>query len=380
MSRIFVAVLGITALLGVSLAASHAQDLEAIRARQKAALEKLSGEVNAAVEKAPKMPASDAKFLLETLVRQVKDTDMLDTQRTALLAKLNSRLKQVNEADRGARIEPSGPERKFKYPPVEQPSGRPADVAKGAIDSAKNAQKNASDNIRLRNEGVLAVNRDIERVLPMDKEISFPKNWKEISERRRDMVNPKLTEKEAKLLKTLNSTISVKYTNEDKFSRVIDSLQDRTGLTIIVDKGSLNDLNLDYDDVVTPIELNKVAVRTVLKKVLGDKGLTYIIKEGSIQVMTPKRAAEYTVVRSYPIGDLITPVQANLMFPPFMQLVQKRQNAQQVINLIVFSTGQDYWQPNGPGSIFYFEASDALVIRASAEMHYQLASPGLFGR
>jgi hypothetical protein len=68
------------------------------------------------------------------------------------------------------------------------------------------------------------------------------------------------------------------------------------------------------------------------------------------------------------------------MFPPFMQQFQKQQNAQQIINLIVFSTGVDYWQPNGPGNITYFMPTDSLLIRASAEMHYQLASPGLFGR
>ena len=65
-------------------------------------------------------------------------------------------------------------------------------------------------------------------------------------------------------------------------------------------------------------------------------------------------------------------------FRPSCSRLQKQQNAQQVINLIMAMSGQDNWQPNGPGSITFL--GDSLVVRASAEMHYQLASPGLFGR
>ena len=224
---------------------------------------------------------------------------------------------------------------------------------------------------------MIASSRDIERVLPMDKEINFPANWKEITARRKDLVSQKLTEKEVALLKALNSTLSVKY--DDDFESVIKHLQDRTGLTIMVDEGSMRDANADYKDNIK-FSVEKASVRTILKKVLGDKGLTYIIKEGAIQVMTPKKASEFAVTRSYPIGDLVTPVMANRMMPPFMQQAQKMQAAQGVINLIMSITGQDYWQPNGPGSISFVPGSDALLIRASAEMHYQLASPGLFGR
>jgi hypothetical protein len=46
-----------------------------------------------------------------------------------------------------------------------------------------------------------------------------------------------------------------------------------------------------------------------------------------------------------------------------------------IVNIIEPS----YWAPNGPGTIMYEPFSGSLVIRASAEMHYQLGSPGLFG-
>ena len=49
-------------------------------------------------------------------------------------------------------------------------------------------------------------------------------------------------------------------------------------------------------------------------------------------------------------------------------------------HLIMATIEPSYWQPNGPGSIAYFPLTKSLVIRASAELHYQLAQPGMFGR
>jgi hypothetical protein len=85
-------------------------------------------------------------------------------------------------------------------------------------------------------------------------------------------------------------------------------------------------------------------------------------------------------VRAYPIDDLIQPNQMAMMFGPFVAQAQMMQNAQQLINLIMMTVEPSYWQPNGPGSIAFYPPAKSLIIRASAEMHYQLGSPGLFGR
>jgi len=384
MSRI-IPILSLAGLLGLSLGVLHAQDpLQELRARQKAALEKLGGEVDKAIADSRKLSVSDAKTLLQLTLRQVKDTDMLAEQRAPLVKKLTVRIAQVDQVEAGVRVAQDQkplsdpPRKKFEIPT--QPGsggGTTSGMAKDFIASAKGAQKTNADLIAARERGVLAVNSD-PKVLPMDKEFNLPANWKELTVARENMVAQKLTKKEVALLKTLNSTMSVDF-DPLEFDAVINYMHDKTGLDIIIDEGSMRDLNVDYKDKIT-FSVKKASVRTILKKVLGDKGLTYIIKEGAIQVMTPKKASEFTVVRSYPIGDLITPIQANRMMPPFMQQVQKQQAAQQVINLIVMMTNGDYWQPNGPGSISYVPGTDALLIRASTEMHYQLSSPGLFGR
>ena len=56
------------------------------------------------------------------------------------------------------------------------------------------------------------------------------------------------------------------------------------------------------------------------------------------------------------------------------------QHAKMLIELIKNTVEPDHWQPKGSGAITYYQPADALVIRASAEIHFQLAAPHLFGR
>lgn len=386
MSRIILPGLALLTFLCFSLASSG-QDLKDQAARQKIAAEKLIGQVKAALDRSRKLEKTDpteAKFLLRDMMARVKDsTDLFVADRASLVQQLQIRLNQVDDAARGRKV--ADDQRPLQTPPKSRPpvnsnpGGGAGSVAKGFIDSAKGAQKTNADLIREREKGILGVNMGIEKSFVLtDKEIEFPPYWKELTKRRAEMVNQKLSEKEIALLKTLNSVMSVDYDGE-KFKAVINHIQDRTGLTILVDEPSLEDAGTNYDAAVN-LKAQKISVRMVLKKVLGDQKLTYIIKEGCIQVMTPKKASEYTVIRTYNIDDLIQPSQQmQQMFNPFLNEFQMRQNAMMLINLIQQSVEPSYWQPNGPGSIIFYPPTKSLVIRASAEMHYQLGSPGLFG-
>ena len=65
-------ILAFAVLFGLSLAVAGAQDLAEIRARQCAALEKLTGEVKDAIVKSQKDP-SNAAFTLKFMLRRVED-------------------------------------------------------------------------------------------------------------------------------------------------------------------------------------------------------------------------------------------------------------------------------------------------------------------
>ncbi|MSQ95094.1 MAG: hypothetical protein EXR98_11140 [Gemmataceae bacterium] len=384
MSRLMLPGLAVFTLLCFSIV-GPAQDLKDQRARQQIAADKLIGQVKETLDRSRKLEKTDpveAKFLLRDMIARVKDsTDLLIADRSSLTQYLQIRFNQVDDAARGRKI--ADDQRSLRdppknRPPVNNPSGGAGSVAKGFIDSAKGANKANNDYNRDRAKGILAINQGIDKVVLTDKEIAFPVYWAALSKERAKLVNPVLSEKEITLLKTLNSVMSVDYPGL-KLSDIIGQIQDRTGLTIIVDEASLADASIDYDTAVT-FKAQKVTVRTILKAILAKEKLTYIIKEGNIQVMTPKKASEYTVIRTYNIDDLIQPSQAMQgMFNPLMNEFQMRQNAMMLINLIQQSIEPSYWQPNGPGTIIFYPPTKSLVIRASAEMHYQFGSPGLFG-
>jgi hypothetical protein len=386
MSRFVLPAFAAFTLLAFSITASG-QDLKEAARLQKVAAQKITDQVGDAIDFSRKQDPTLAKFALQEMLRKVKDSqDLLESQRTPLVQKLQARIRTVDDSARAKNIAQDqrpayrDPDRPKSTKPASDPSGGVGSVAKNWTDQAKGAQKTQADLIREREKNRTKLDLGIEQsaVLNTADPIEFPPYWKELTERRKKMVEQQLTKKEVALLKTLNSTMSVDYDNE-KFKAVINHLQDKTGLTIIVDEASLNDAGTDYDAPVT-FKIQKVTVRTVLKKILGDKGLTYIIKEGAIQVMTPKKAAEHTVVRAYQIDDLVAPsAQMQMMFGPFIAQAKMMQNAQQLINLIQATIEPNYWQPNGPGTIAFFAPTKSLVIRASAEMHYQLGSPGMFG-
>ena len=384
MSRILFTTFTLLAFLGFSLPAS-AQDLKEAAARQKLAAEKLVGQVNIAIDRSYKQDPIEAKFDLRELVRRVDNSqDLTENQRTTLLQRLQVRVRAVEETARGKGVKQDQapvnrePDRPKTKGPASDPSSGVGSVAKSFTDQARTTQKTQSDLIRERQKGITGINLGLEKGVLSERDITFPAGWKELVKRRKEMVGPPLSEKEVALLKTLNSVMSVDYDNE-KLKAVIGHLQDKTGLTIIVDQTALTDASIDYEDPVS-FKVQKATVRTVLKKILGDKGLTYIIKEGAIQVMTPEKASKHTVIRTYQIDDLIqADPQVTRMFGPFVAQAQMMQNAQMLINLIQQSIEPSYWEANGTGSITFFPPTKSLIIRASAEMHYQLGSPGLFG-
>jgi hypothetical protein len=380
MSRILIPVLAVLALAAFSMRASAQGAKEADRI-QKLEAQKLVAQANDAIERSRKQDAKDAKIALADMLRQVRgSSDLTSSQQASLVARLQARLNVVNPSRISEDTRPQrDPPPRYKAPAAD-PNGGVGSIAKGFQDSAKNAQKTNAELIVQRQKGRTAIDLSIERSAVLtDGDIAFAKDWKQLTERRKKTVGQQLTEKEVALLKILNSTMSVNY-DKEKFKAVIGHIQDKTGLSIIIDPASLQDANIDYEADTVEFKVEKVSVRTILKKVLGDKGLTYIIKEGAIQVMTPKRASEHTVTRSYDIADLVAPsTQMQGRFGPLMGQMQRQQNAQMLANMIASTIEPSYWQPNGPGVIQYYAPTQSLIIRASAEMHYQMASPGLFG-
>ncbi len=391
MSRIL-AVLGVgIIIIAFGLGHVSAQNLREIEARQKVAAEKLIGEVKDALKRSDKLDPADAKYLLNRLLRDVRDSNvLLNSERDSLVQSIQIRIRAVDDRANYKRVTdeqrpltlPSSTTRPLVGPRlIDTPpaKGGTTAFAKDVIGSARTAQQIAAEAVGKREKAIVEIGNARERdLVPATDGTTFPKNWKQLTEMRKKQLGPQLTPREVALLKAMNSTLNIDY--NDRLKLVLDSLQERSGIILFMDEPSVQEVRLDYDDQVN-LKFGQMTVRLALKKILGDRGLTYIIKEGSVHVMTPKKASEYTVLRSYPIEDLVGgDPQMMMMFGPFMAQQMMTYNANQLIKLIQTVVEPDYWQPNGPGVITYFAPTKSIFVRASAEVHYQMGSPALFGR
>jgi hypothetical protein len=201
-----------------------------------------------------------------------------------------------------------------------------------------------------------------------DIEFPSPERWREITKMR---TKSKMTEKERALMQALDSPISVNFKGST-FGAAIDYLETLTGLAIIVDKATLDAAGVGYDAPVNT-SVKNVALRTALRKLLGEVGLTYIIKDEVIRVVTPQEARDTMTVRTYYLGDLAAATEIRLG-PVFSQL-QMANTVSNLIQMIVGSVEPDSWAINnagGKGTIFFDPRTLTLIVKQSAEVHYML--------
>ena len=388
----------VVALLALSGASrSFAQDdLTRILERDKIVAQKLQADVDSALSRSRTLEKSDperaVELLQDTLTKIRNAPELPGEERVRLVQRLQTRVREVTAAAQSkARAEDDAArraEQKLRQEARDRegaaggntgkpapPSQGPAGVANQVFQSRNAALNAAGKQSTDRNERNMNVLVGVQRsATAMEGDIVFPKNWDKISER----AKPKLTEKEVVMLRALNSTLSVNW-DKTSFREVIDLLHDKADLPILIDEQSLKDAMVDYSDPVT-FKATKATVRTILRKVLADRGLGYILKDGMVQVVTQQKARETMVVRTYPVSDLVA-VDNQMFWGPIFSRALLLQNAQRLVDMIVTSVEPSMWNVNGgPGSVSFHEASMSIVIRASAEMHYMLGGSGMIGR
>jgi hypothetical protein len=221
-------------------------------------------------------------------------------------------------------------------------------------------------------------------------DLEFPKDWKERTKDRSTSI--KLTAKQKAILQALNTTVTVNFKNS-RLEDVLEYLRTITGQTIALDPESLRDAEVSYDSPVT-MSAKGVTVRTVLRKVLNDLGLSYVIEPELINVVSAQKAREKMVVRSYYVGDLLAglnsidtsrlPPAFQLRLPlnaaavPQIQAAQLAQSVKELVEMVETSVDPQSWRSNGgSGTIFFHAPSLSLVVKQSAEVHAQLAGTGL---
>jgi hypothetical protein len=217
--------------------------------------------------------------------------------------------------------------------------------------------------------------RSVDRSAVIPKgDVEFPKDWKEKSLKRLKTYGPiKLSPKEQAIVAALSRPISVDFKG-DRFEDVMQYLSTLINQPILLDRGDLKDASIDYE---TPVNLSvkNVTLRTILRKILGEYGLTYMVKDETIQVVSMAKARETMVIRAYPVGDLLgvgggpgDPL--TNFFGPGIGQIQRMQNAANLLRMIQSTVDPNSWQINGgPGTIAFDYATMSLVVKNSAEVH-----------
>jgi len=344
---------------------TQADPLDDVKARKEVDAQRINQLVQDAESDALRLSKmnrlSDSVAVLRRALDEVDGTTSLtDERREKLRRELNG---MIVAFDPKSAVAPPPPPIKTARPPIDTKG--PTDSAKGVIDSGKQALADANDIKRKSGEGYLATNKGVmTSAIPSDPDrpLTLPPGGL------KPVAKQKMTEKERTILTELNKSRTVNFDNRT-LDEVIKYLSTSMGVNINVTKSDLELVGASYE---TPIKLDmkNVSTRSILKKMLGELNLTYIIEGETIEIMAKERAKTKLTTRTYYVGDLIAASQ-NPRAPAAYNQAVAAQAMQQLVVLIQKSYDPDSWEANGgPGSITADPITGNIVVRQTAEMHF----------
>jgi hypothetical protein len=165
----------------------------------------------------------------------------------------------------------------------------------------------------------------------------------------------------AKIMRALDEETKFEF-NELPLQDVIAYLKDRHSIEIQLDTRSLENASIGVESPVTR-QLDHVSLRAALQLTLGAMDLTYLIKDEVLLITTPEIASRETMVRIYPVADLIT------LDPK----IKQGQDVAALIEVIKGTLGNSRWQGGGGnGSIRAWANGQVLVIRQTWAGHEEI--------
>jgi hypothetical protein len=228
---------------------------------------------------------------------------------------------------------------------------------------------------RLQEKRITLALNDVQRSsLPAAGDIEFPKDWKEKTKRR--AMGVELTAKEKKIIEALDKPMTVSW-NGKMLEEALQELSNAIDQNLFIDKKSLSDLGVDLQKGVT-LQARGVSARTVLRQLLAAQGLTFVVKEESIQVVTVEKAQKMLVTRVYYLGDVVSgvgPFGGAPNWGTFLDFQQTMANVELIVKAITDSIDPLSWKEHGgPGTVTFHYPSMSIIVRASAEVHATLGT------
>jgi len=242
------------------------------------------------------------------------------------------------------------------------------------ISSAENQIKDAKAVQTEKDDRRVAAIRDIDRsaTAPIG-DIEYPKDWKEKSARR--LKAQQLSPVEMRILQALAQPITVEFKGS-RLQDVADYVSTMSGVTVVIDKGALDENQLSYDTPVTFSLKTKVATRTALRAMLNQLNLTYVVRDNVINITSLPRARDMMITKTYYIGDIVAVsglFGGAAQYGPALDQAQLAQNVSGVVEMITSSLDPMSWQgKGGTGTIGFNIPTMSLVVRQSAEVHMMM--------
>ena len=157
---------------------------------------------------------------------------------------------------------------------------------------------------------------------------------------------------------------------------VVDFLKEHHKIEIQLDKNALSDVGIGTDTPITK-NLSGVSLKSALRLMLRELGLTYFVKDDVLLITTPEQAESTLETRVYPVGDLVIPPEANMAAPNGSQPGPVPAGAQadfdSLIDLITSTAKPTSWdEVGGPGSIKALSTNLTITVSQTQEVHEEI--------
>jgi hypothetical protein len=84
------------------------------------------------------------------------------------------------------------------------------------------------------------------------------------------------------------------------------AIEAQYGIPVVFDTKALEGFDLEEPTITE--NLPGIPLRSALRQILGANDLTYVVKDDVLKLTTKQAAAETMIVRAYPVGDLVIPL------------------------------------------------------------------------
>lgn len=317
----------------------------------------------------------------DAAVRPDPDTPAAKANRKAAIEKYDAELKTVREGI--AKIERYQDARQFAEAQgtiaqlAKQFPNNTAVLALQQKDSFSNNVTEAKMHSQLHAERYNAAMAAVDKSnLPAVNDIEFmdKAKWAALTARRAKG-GLQLTEKEKTLLSALDKPMNASFSGQP-LEEVLQRMSTLMDQNLFLDTKSLTDLGLDLKKPLT-LDAKGVPARIVLRQALGTLGLTFVVKDEVVQIVTVEKAREMLVTRVYYLGDVVRGIGTfgGLEWGPYVEQLQMQQNVKAIVDAVKGGIDPLSWSDKGgPGSITFDFLSMSLIVRASTEVHASLGS------